>query len=136
MPEKLLHILLVDDSDEDNEFHEIAIKQSGLARNVTTITSAEAALSFLEHSTSDLPDLIFLDAMMPRINGFELIGKINDLLTQKNIEPNEFPAIYLLSGSYNPEMDRVLQNKQYAALVKGYRIKPLTAAMVTAIADK
>ncbi|MBP6732698.1 MAG: response regulator [Chitinophagales bacterium] len=136
MPEKLLHILLVDDSDEDNEFHEIAIKQSGLARNVTTITSAEAALSFLEQSTSNLPDLIFLDAMMPRINGFELIGKISDLLTQKNIELNEFPAIYLLSGSYNPEMDRVLQNKLYEALVKGYRIKPLTAAMVAAIADK
>lgn len=129
------HILLIDDSEEDNEFHELAIAEAGIDCTVSVNTSAEAGLKFLENSLEDLPGLIFIDAMMPRINGFELVEKINNLLKSKNVPPDNVPAIYLLSGSYNPALEKIMQNNDYGVLVKGYRIKPLTAAMVKAIAN-
>ena len=130
MSKALKHIALIDDGEEDNEFHALAIKKAGFNCTISVRTSAESGLAFIEEWINDLPDLIFLDAMMPRINGFEMVGKIDALLASKNVEVSSRPKIYLLSGSYNPEMDRVLQNKEYETLVKGYRIKPLTAAML------
>lgn len=41
--------------------------------DVSTVADGEAALRSLRH---DAPDLLILDVMMPRLNGFELLKKI------------------------------------------------------------
>lgn len=41
--------------------------------DVSTVADGEAALRSLRH---DAPDLLILDVMMPRLNGFEVLKKI------------------------------------------------------------
>ncbi len=131
MKKQLRNILLVDDSDEDNEFHEIVIHDGAFAEKITIFTTAEKALAYFESKPNPLPELVFLDGMMPRISGFELVGQIRNLLAER--EPANWPKIFLLSGSYNPEMDKILNNPDYRNLVLGYRIKPLTRNMLIEI---
>jgi hypothetical protein len=73
--------------------------------------------------------------MMPKISGFELLNKLRLLLAGAGGRIKK-PAIYILSGAYNPVIDDYLQNPDYNDLVLGYKIKPLTKTMVTEIIDK
>ncbi len=41
--------------------------------DVSTVADGEAALRSLRH---DAPDLVILDVMLPRLNGFEVLKKI------------------------------------------------------------
>jgi CheY-like chemotaxis protein len=131
MTSRLNHILLIDDSDDDNEFHEIVLHDGDFAQHVTTVTSAEKALAFFSANKHQLPELIFLDAMMPRINGFELIQKFKQIIEAERI--TSLPKIILLSGIYYPSLEDITTNADYKNLVAGYRIKPLTRNMVTEI---
>jgi CheY-like chemotaxis protein len=134
------HILLIDDSPEDNEFHEIVITGAGVTQKLSCITDAVKAVEFFKQEISDgdsnsFPQLIFLDIMMPKISGFELLNKLRLLLAGAGGRIKK-PAIYILSGAYNPVIDDYLQNPDYNDLVLGYKIKPLTKTMVTEIIDK
>jgi CheY-like chemotaxis protein len=134
------HILLIDDNTEDNEFHEIVITSAGVGQKLTCINDAVKAVDFLKNSTytnngNDFPQLIFLDTMMPKLNGFELLGKLRQILAGTEDRINR-PVVYILTGAYNPEIDSYLKNTDYNNLVYGYKVKPLTKTMVLEIAEK
>lgn len=134
------HILLIDDNSEDNEFHEIVIISTGISQKLTCISDAVKAVDILKNSIcanngSDFPQLIFLDTMMPKLNGFELLDKLNRLLAKTELSISK-PVVYILTGAYNPTIDDYLKNPDYNDLVYGYKIKPLTKTMVREIAEK
>ena len=65
-------VLLVDDNAQNLELLEVYMEDVQEARVVTATNGIEA----LEKVTSDKPDLVLLDIMMPKMSGFEACKRI------------------------------------------------------------
>lgn len=127
---KLNLILLIDDNDADNEFHQLVIDDSEVTNSLQNITDSRKALEYLTRSFASendpqypLPDLIFLDINMPALNGFELIDKLRNVPDPFN--KKQKLKIFMLTGSLNPD-DFKRATQEYSDLITGFRIKPLT----------
>lgn len=87
-------ILLVDDEKDIVEFLQYNLEQEGF-----TVITAHDGKDALE-KLSKKPDLIILDVLMPRMDGYETCNKIRGMEEYKNI-----PIIFLTAKS--SEMDEV-----------------------------
>ena len=67
--------LLIDDDSDDQEIFVTAAAEVNSATTCQVISDAKDALQFLRR-TSDLPDLIFLDINMPKMDGFEFLVEL------------------------------------------------------------
>jgi CheY-like chemotaxis protein len=80
--DKKLHIYFGDDDKEDIEFFKRAIKEVSAG---IRITIAKDGLELLEFLQVALPDIIFLDLNMPRMNGVDCLKEIRDQGKYDNI---------------------------------------------------
>ena len=69
-------LLIIDDDVEDQEIFMEALKEVDPAVVCFTATSAEEAFRQLESRVAELPDLIFLDLNMPKLNGKQVLREI------------------------------------------------------------
>lgn len=100
MPTK--KILIVDDEPQIVELLDSYLSKEGYA--VATAADGEAALTAAEHEN---PDLILLDLMLPKINGYEvckqLRAKTNTpiiMLTARDEEPDKIVGLELGADDY------------------------------------
>ncbi|MEZ4756627.1 MAG: response regulator [Flavobacteriales bacterium] len=112
------HILLVDDEDDCNFVTRLVLKKAGYAGKLTCYTAPEDAIEHLRRG-EDLPDLMFVDINMPRINGFELIVQCE----QEGLLPNDLTTVFMFSSSNRP-MDQ--EKALSLASVRGYVEKALS----------
>ena len=66
-------ILIVDDDDRLREFVRVNLEMEGYA--VREAASAEEGLAALEEEP---PDLILLDVMMPQVDGWEMLRRVQE----------------------------------------------------------
>lgn len=112
------HALIVDDSKSAR-----LVLQRLLARiqvSVDTVESAEAAIAFLEHSQ---PDVIFMDHMMPGMDGLEATQLIRD-----NPKTSNIPTIMYTSKDGEDYFKVALQSG-----AKGVLAKPANQEAVMAV---
>jgi CheY-like chemotaxis protein len=76
-------VLLVDESENDALLMRIAFQRSGFGKPLQWARSGEQAIAYLLGSSGyedrtefPSPALVLLDLNMPRINGFEVLGRI------------------------------------------------------------
>ena len=108
-----LTIAVVDDDLVIQELIKTAFSDTGFAINVY-----ENGRTFIDDPESTSADLIFLDLMMPEMNGFEVLKELNTKTTQ-------LPIIVLSALSQRETVVRALKLG-----VKSYMIKPLKPSAV------
>lgn len=105
-------ILLVDDDYDDAEFFKWAMVGTEETFSVKFVDSGEAALRLLSELDS-LPDLILLDAGMPKMNGWELLKHIKLDLRFGNV-----PIIMMATSSRAQGIDEAHLLGAQAYIVK------------------
>ncbi len=77
-----LNILVVDDNPTDLRLTKNAIESSGINCLVEFVMDGEEAISYLnkemEYEDSPTPDLIFLDLILPKESGLNILRKIKE----------------------------------------------------------
>lgn len=114
--------LLVDDCDTDNFIHKSFIELSEFAEQVVVKNTGNDALAYLkelENSIERLPDVIFLDINMPRINGYDFLREFSNFPT----EMKDKCKVVILSSSESPKDLSLMSQSEN---VKDYIFKPLT----------
>jgi CheY-like chemotaxis protein len=129
MKKKLNCILLVDDDHEDCFFHQIVINKMNIAESIAIAKNGIEALEFLKKDNPVIPELIFLDINMPKMNGWEFLEHYKHLDKERKARI----TIMMLTTSANPDDVRKAQEMED---VTGYKTKPLSVEMLTDIMEK
>lgn len=129
MKRKLDCILLVDDSHEDNKYHEIIIREMDIVHRIEFALNGLEALAFLKKENQILPELIFLDINMPRMNGWEFMEEYKNLDAAQKARV----VIMILTTSANP--DDIKKAKEIEEIT-GFETKPLTREMMMGILNE
>jgi CheY-like chemotaxis protein len=122
MKVKLDYVLLIDDDEDDNYYHQLILKESFSIGTIKVAENCFEALAFLADGNL-VPDIIFLDANIPKMNGWEFIEKYEKLFAGKQ---QKDPVIIMLSTSLSPK-DR--ERASQIPIINGYETKPLTKEM-------
>lgn len=111
----MAHILIIDDS--ATQRHELKCM---LEENGHQTSTAESGEQGIEFARKLLPDLIFMDVVMPGVNGFQATRKLSQIP-----ETSKIPVVIITTKS--EQTDKVWANRQGA---KGYLVKPLNKAIL------
>lgn len=102
-------VLVVEDSPPQREMISSLLKDNGM-----NVTSASDGIEALEQIQQDRPDIVVLDIVMPRMNGYELCRRLKDNPTTK-----ELPVV--MCSTKGEEFDRYWGMRQGA---NAYIAKP------------
>lgn len=119
---RMERILLVDDNEADNVFHEFVIRRAGFTGELTVCESGPSALAHLSSAGTQRPTLILLDINMPGMSGFEFARAAAPLLAD---EPTAIVVMLTSSGAQD-DLERARQMPE----ITSYLIKPLTAETI------
>lgn len=128
MKKKLNCVLLIDDEDDCNFFHQRLFKKMGFVETVEVAEDGIVAINFLK-SKKNTPSIIFLDINMPKMDGWEFLEeyeKLDDTAKSSTV-------LIMLTSSLNPD-DRI--KAESLPSVKGFNMKYLDEAQVEEILRK
>lgn len=125
---KINCILLIDDDEATIFLHKIIIEEANICENLVIKDSALEALEYLKQEDAIIPNLIFLDINMPKMNGWQFLEAYRDLNKdqQGNID------VIMLTTSLN-QNDKI--KAEDISEVKKFINKPLTAEVLEEIRD-
>ena len=128
MKKRLKCIMLIDDDEDDNYFHEIVLKKMNI---VDQIEIAETGLEALDHLKTEtfVPDIIFLDINMPGMNGWDFLNEYEKLSLRQKAKT----IIIMLSTSISPA-DKEKAEKM--SEITGFQSKPMTQEMLHDILNR
>ncbi|HNS12729.1 MAG TPA: response regulator [Bacteroidia bacterium] len=121
--------MLIDDNELDNFINKKLIESESFADKVIIHASAQSALEELKKisgNTSSLPDVIFLDIMMPHMDGFGFLEEFNKL--PDTVKKHSKVVMLSTSESFK-DLNKANQDKN----VYKFLNKPLNKAVLDAL---
>jgi CheY-like chemotaxis protein len=121
--------LLIDDNEIDNFINKKLLLKTRFALDIVEKKSAASALDFLRsvaNEPENMPDIIFLDIMMPVMDGFDFLDEFDKL--PASLKAN-CRIIMLSSTESFKDLNRANSNKY----VYKFLNKPLTEMVLAAI---
>lgn len=97
----LMRIFLIDDDIDDQELFIEAVRELNAGFSCDCSSNGEEGLNYLLTRLNELPDLIFLDLNMPRLNGKQCLEKIKSVDRLKDVPV----VIYSTSSQENDIRD-------------------------------
>ncbi len=125
-------VLFIDDDNISNFIHKKLAQNTVFAENVLISTSAVSALLLIKEmfhvKEPPLPEIIFLDLMMPVMDGFGFLTELEKL--PEEISAN-IKVIVLTSSLNDDDFARAFKNKRVIDIIK----KPLYREKLLEIKD-
>jgi len=116
--------LLIDDDLDDQEIFSLALQQVSERFQCVMANDGYDALKHLNNEANVLPDFIFLDLNMPRMNGRECLSEIKKHEHLKNI-----PVIIYTTSSFQDDIIQTQKLGASAFISKPFSIEELSAKL-------
>lgn len=126
MDRKLKEVMLIDDDRPTIVFSTIILEETACCASIRSFYNADQAIEFLRESNRKkerLPEIIFLDLNMPRMDGWEFLDAFNRI----DFSTENKPKIYILTTSANPRDE---YRAKQANAVEGFFQKPIDEAII------
>lgn len=119
---------IVDDDTDDQEIFLAAVKEVDDSIECVTVDNCEEALSKLKKASGKLPDFIFLDLNMPRINGRQCLVELKKLAHLKHI-----PVIIYSTSSLKKDIEETTKLGADMFITKPSRFEDLCRVLTNFI---
>ena len=116
---------IVDDDTDDQELFMEAVKEVDESIKCLTASNCEEALDMLKNRKISLPDVIFLDLNMPRLNGKQCLAEI-----KKEANLRDIPVIIYSTSSEKRDMEETSRLGAAYFLTKPNKFEELCKAMI------
>ena len=113
-------ILIVD----DNDLMRTLLRGILRSEDYPTVTEARNGIVALDAIAKDKPDIVFLDVIMPEMDGIETLQNIKE----------RYPDIAVIMITGNPSKENVEESIQSGA--SGFIVKPFNSAKVLNTLDR
>ena len=113
--------LLIDDDEDDQEIFSMALEDINSGIQCIMVSNGVAALEKLNAKKPLIPDFIFIDVNMPKMNGIECLREIQKLDHLKDAE------VFM----YSTSSDEKMIEKSKALGAKDFIVKPPGLTLLT-----
>ncbi len=119
-------ILLIEDEKDIQTLVKMSLEFTGGHQ----VTAADNGLTGIEMAENEQPDVILLDVMMPKLDGFETFRRLQDKENTKNI-----PVIFLTAKAQKKEREQGLALGAIGYLTKPFDAMKLNEEMEALLSD-
>lgn len=120
---------IVDDDADDQELFMEAVNQVDNSIQCIAASDCEEALDLLKNSKIDIPDVIFLDLNMPRLNGKQCLEEL-----KKQSHLRHIPVIIYSTSSEKRDIDETNRLGAAYFLTKPNKFEELCKALTFVVA--
>lgn len=127
MRERVIRILLVEDSDDDVLMIRESFKKSKILNELAVVSDGQAAVDYLKNllgQEAELPGLVLLDINMPKKNGFEVLDFIKNTDALRHL-----PVIMLTTSESEDDVLKSYQSGACSYIPKPVNIYDLKKVM-------
>jgi DNA-binding response OmpR family regulator len=92
-------------ADDEPDIREVVQVSLGEEFQIQTVSDGFRAWDYLETAENSIPDLVILDVMMPKMDGFSVLEHIRE-----HNETSDIPVLMLTSRSREEDVVRALES--------------------------